>query len=109
MHACTVCASIDVGVTARLVPPLVADYDEETPVPQRDASLHQRPNAAVNFLPHALLADANSRQQPRCSSLCSRLHHLTCNVLSTGWVSSPNIRKGAHDRKVRLHTVWLIS
>ena len=41
------------GVTARLVSPLVAYNDEQTPVPQRDASLHQRPNAAVDFLPHA--------------------------------------------------------
>ena len=51
-------------MTARLVSPLVAHNDEQTPVAQRDASLHQRPYAAVDFLPHAC-----RREEPTAVSL----------------------------------------
>ena len=40
-------------MAASLVAAFVADDDEQAAMPQRDAPLHQGPDAAVDLLPHA--------------------------------------------------------
>lgn len=46
------CGRSSAAAGSHLVPPLVADDDEDAALPQGNAVLHQRPDAGVHFLPH---------------------------------------------------------
>ena len=79
-----VCSGVGVGVTARLVSTFVANYDKQTPVAQRDASLHQRPDTAVDFLPHACCCEAPTAVAPISTLISTSAMRVSSNVLPMG-------------------------